>query len=140
MARRIPAGASLIGKVHGAQIQIEAAIDRVYKGDFVSCITLAAAAEGMMSERKDGGMFQWVSTHPKAVERFGIKPWVDLLNMEVHYLKHATPHYPEPLAISRMEAIVMLMRAMTKLRADEWTPKIERAKEAILQAFDEAGV
>jgi hypothetical protein len=137
MSRRIPAGMRHISKLAAAQIQIEAALDRVYKGDYVSCITLAAAAEGIMSERKGSDMITAVSTHPKAIAKFGRKPWSDLLNMEVHYLKHATPQYPGPLSISRMEAIIMLVRAMTKLAAEEWTPKMERAKAAILLAFDE---
>lgn len=137
MSRKVPAGSRTVSKLAAAQTQIDAAIDRLYKGDFVSCITLAAAAEGIMSERKGSDLYTYVRNHPEALSRFDQKQWADTLNMEIHYLKHPAPHLPGPLIISRMEAVTVLARAMSKLTASEWTPKMDRAKPAILMAFDE---
>ncbi len=60
---------------------------------------------------------------------------IDFLNMEVHFLKHETPQIPEPIVIDDGDVAFMLVRAMSKLEPDEWTPKMAAAKAVILAAI-----
>ena len=60
---------------------------------------------------------------------------IDFLSMEVHFLKHETPQIPEPIVIDDGDVAFMLVRAMSKLEPDEWTPKLSAAKAVILAAI-----
>lgn len=130
-----PDSAATLTKTQAAQTQIEAAIDCAYRGDYACCITLAAAAEGIFSNRKGSDVFTQLATDSRALARYDQKTWADTLNMEIHYLKHPAPHLPGPLTIGRMEAVIVLVRAMTKLAENEWTPKMEQAKDVLMQVF-----
>ena len=61
--------------------------------------------------------------------------WIDFLNMEVHFLKHETPQIPEPIIIDDGDVAFMLVKAMSKLEPDEWTPKMAVSKAVILAAI-----
>lgn len=113
-----------VSKVEAARRQTEAAIDALEKGNFDIAITLAAAAEGMLPD--DAGVALWptMKDNPKAIAIFkSPKRWADILNQDVHWLKHQTKDYPSALEFTAEGASFVVARAISKL--DPWSERMK---------------
>lgn len=102
-------------KVDAAVRQTEAAIQSFFHGDFDIAITLAGAAEGMLSDLANGSVFRDIVDKAVTTGRWSEKDFVTELNFERDWLKHPTPGKPAEITISRMEAAYMCIRAIGKL-------------------------
>jgi hypothetical protein len=128
---QIDIGASLSLTLHeAASRQVDAAIDALQAGDFDVALTLAGAAEGMI-ERTGHHMFGWLKQHPRALERFGKKDWISILNSERDWLKHGGQ---PAMQIECAGAAFMIALAASKL--EEWTPKMVAFKIWLLANID----
>lgn len=130
-----PAAGLNLTKSGAAIRQTEAAIDAFLNGDFDICITLAGAAEGIYSARKGTDLHTFAMNDERA-KVFGAKATNAALNLERDWLKHTTLEQPPQITITPFEAAHMLVRAMSKLDASEWTPKMDEIKPLILAVFD----
>jgi putative transcriptional regulator len=112
-------------KAEGATRQTIGAIEAFIRGDFDIAITLAGAAEGMLS-RQGNDLFSYLQDSPRAqnVEK---KEWVRALNEERDWLKHADPGHAQVMELEREHAAMMIARAASKL--EKWPPQIEEFGE-----------
>jgi hypothetical protein len=116
-----------VTKAEAAARQTEAAIEAFARGDFDIAITLAGAAEGMI--KRDGPhMFPFLRDSPR-VAHVPKKEWIDTLNSEFYWLKHASG--PDTLVIEKEVAYFMIARAASKL--EKWTPRMEEFKDWIVK-------
>jgi putative transcriptional regulator len=121
-----------ITKVEGATRQTVSAIEAFIRGDLDIAITLAGAAEGMLS-RQGNYLFSYLRDSPRAqdVEK---KEWVRALNEERDWLKHADPDHATVLELEREHAAIMIARAASKL--EKWPPQIEEFKEWLCENIE----
>jgi hypothetical protein len=98
--------------------QAEAAVQAFVRGDCDITITLACAAEGMFDKR-GRHFFVQLRDHPTA-KNIPRKAWVSHLNRDRDWLKH--PSGQDTLEIDRFSATAALIRVMTKLEVEHWTP------------------
>jgi hypothetical protein len=108
--------------------QIVAAIDHFQKEQIDCAITLAAAAEGMLSTEDHRYLFREFRDNPEAVD-------IDL-NSVINWLKH--PGEPELANITELEAAFAIARAITKFIA-AYHQSAERF-ERFLRHVHESGV
>ncbi|HEY5225151.1 MAG TPA: hypothetical protein VIJ06_00020 [Methylovirgula sp.] len=122
----------ILTKDEAAARHVEAAVSAFESGDFDICITLAGAAEGMLSDRKGGDFFSYAKG--KGSEK-GLNPkdWIACLNLERDWLKHPTFQLPPQCEFGREEAAMMLMRAMSKLPT--WSESMMRIKPVVEDCF-----
>ncbi len=93
-----------------ARRQINAAIAHLHNGEFECAITLAAAAEGQLSDTNKFYLFQLLK------KRFGPKPAPeDDPNRIINWLKH--PIKPETATICEFEVALTISRAIHKFVA-----------------------
>jgi hypothetical protein len=92
--------------------QIRAAIEHFHKQEFERVITLAAAAEGLLPPTNDPHLFRDFK------RRLTPEEYKELnFNLVINWLKHYNAEDPEPVRISEFEAVIMLVRAITKFIA-----------------------
>jgi hypothetical protein len=121
----IPKRSLTIGKSQGASRQVEVALEALQRGDFDIAVTLAGAAEGMLADRS--GMREYMLTHPKIADYFeNAKELSVALNEQINWLKHSTPGRASAM-FTRADAVLVIMRAMTKL--DAWTPPMQQFRD-----------
>ena len=125
-------GSLVLTKNEAAGRHVEAAVSAFKSGDFDICITLAGAAEGMLSDRKDAGLFSYLEE--KGSRKGLIKEeWISCLNLERDWLKHLTPQLAPQCEFGRDEAAMMLMRAMSLLST--WSESMEQIKPVVENCF-----
>ncbi|MBO1903992.1 hypothetical protein KHP60_04495 [Microvirga sp. 3-52] len=120
-----------LSKADAARRQAEAAIIAFEQGHFDIAITLAGAAEGMLSHQKGEDLYSVMIDHPKAKEHFNKKDWNSILNLERDWLKHPTLELPDTWEFGARDASFMIARALSKL--DSWSPKMDEFKEWYLR-------
>jgi hypothetical protein len=90
------------------------------RGDFDVAITLAGAAEGMIS-REGLHLFSFLRESARAKVAYAQpKDWISALNQERDWLKHGGD---DEMQIECFDAAAMIARAASKLEV--WTPKME---------------
>ncbi|PDT86901.1 hypothetical protein CO669_28485 [Bradyrhizobium sp. Y36] len=116
-----------------ASRQVEAAIGALERGRFEVALTLAGAAEGMI--KRDGHhLFVALRDNPQAKERTAEKKdWISLLNRERDWLKHGGD---DAMTVECFDAAMMIARALSKLEANDWTPRMEDFRKWFLQNID----
>jgi hypothetical protein len=116
-------------KAQAAARQVEAAIQAFELGDFDICITLAGAAEGMFSDRADGGFYSVAAARARdsGIDK---KEWNAHLNRERDWLKHPTLQDAGQLSFRALDAALMLVRAMSKL--EEWSLAMNKIKPVLI--------
>ena len=113
-----------VSKVEAARRQAEAAIDAFEKGNFDIAITLAAAAEGMLPDDAAASLWPVMKNNQKAIDVFeNPKRWADILNQDVHWLKHQTKDYPSALELTAEGASYVVARAISKF--DPWSERMK---------------
>jgi hypothetical protein len=115
---RVPKRPLTLTKTEAGVRQAEAAIQAFVRGDCDITITLACAAEGMF-DKKGRHFFVQLRDHPTA-KNIPRKAWVSHLNRDRDWLKH--PSGQDTLEIDRFSATAALIRVMTKLEVEHWTP------------------
>lgn len=96
-----------VNKKQASYNQVVAAIDHFHKGELDCSITLAAAAEGMLSTIDERFLLKQLNGVPGA----GDINW----NLVITWLKH--PGDPDLAEISEFEAAITISRAITKFVA-----------------------
>jgi hypothetical protein len=109
-------------KQSAALRQIRAAIEHFYKGDLECVITLAAAAEGLLPPTDYPHVFRDLKRLMTPGELKEFDP-----NLVINWLKHYKLDDPERVVISGFEAVIFLLRAITKFIAvyRQSTPRLE---------------
>jgi hypothetical protein len=117
---------------------IEAAIIAFEEERYDVAITLAGAAEGMVPETTGPApaLFLLLRDHPTAA---GKKNWIKKLNAARNWLKHAAePNHPPNMKFDRREAVIMLVRAISKDQtAALQSEAIKNVTSWIKEHFDE---
>jgi hypothetical protein len=116
---KYPAKTSVVlTKSEASRRHIEAAIKAFEEERFDVAITLAGAAEGMAPETTGPALFPFLLDHPRiAAEGVEKKDWIEALNVERNWLKHAGPNHAPTMEFDRSAAAYMLLRAIDKARA-----------------------
>jgi hypothetical protein len=109
-------------KQSAALRQIRAAIEHFHKQEFECTITLAAAAEGLLPPTGDPHLFRDLKRHLSQTEFKELN-----FNLAVNWLKHHNADDADPVNITEHEAVVLLLRAITKFIAvyHQSTPRLE---------------
>jgi hypothetical protein len=130
---RLPTGPLKLTLTAAASRQAEAAINAFERGKFEIAVTLAGAAEGMI--QRDGyHLFAGLRDNPRAKERFEKqKDWINVLNREFYWLKHGGD---DAMEIACFDAAMMIARALSKLDAKDWTPRMEEFRGWFLKNLD----
>jgi hypothetical protein len=105
-------------KTEAAQQQLEGAIANLFLGNWACAITLAGAAEIMLYEVNENvDLFK--TAKAIAPEHFNINETqlVNLLNERRDWLKHRQPEKANSMEFRQEDAIVMILRAYTRLYA-----------------------
>jgi len=109
----------VITKLDAARIQLNAAIEHFFAGEHVPAITLAGAAEDILSgllkaEGKQSAfefLHEWYQeTYNTTISKSDFSRRI--ANLGRNWLKHANGDADTELEISNLESIQMLMRAM----------------------------
>ncbi len=118
----------ILTKDEAAARHVEAAVSAFESGDFDICITLAGAAEEMLSDRQGSDFFSHAQR--KGLEK-GLNrvDWIACLNLERNWLKHPTLQLRPQCKFGPEEAAMMLLRAMTKLPT--WSESMQRIKPIV---------
>ncbi|MDH2341525.1 hypothetical protein [Bradyrhizobium sp. SSUT77] len=131
---RLPADPLSLTLTEAASRQVDAAIDAFDRGKFDVAVTLAGAAEGMI-EREGHHLFAGLRDNPRAKERFAKqKDWINVLNREFYWLKHGGD---DEMEIACFDAAMMIARALSKLEAQDWTPKMDEFRVWFLKNLDQ---
>ncbi len=112
-----------LSKQEAALRQIHAAIEHLWKEDFDSSITLAGAAEEQINFNGPDTLRERILAKVPLEER---KELGDTLNEHRNWLKHTTADLPQEIEIGEFEAVIMLVRAITKFngRYNQTSPLI----------------
>ena len=105
-------------KTEAAQQQLEAAIANLFLGNWACAITLAGAAEYMLPDIESKlDLFKFGKT--KLAPRFGMteKEFISFANEQRDWLKHPQVDREEHIFLSQDDAIIMILRAYTRLHA-----------------------
>ena len=110
-------------KLDAAYHQLEGAIVSLFLGNWAASITLAAAAEGILPPKTGvDDLFQTAKKYGPAMYQKTETEIGDLLNEKKHWLKHhqtSRPDYKSSQDICQVDAVVMVVRALTRLNAHE---------------------
>jgi hypothetical protein len=130
---RLPADPLSLTLAEAASRQVAAAIDAFERGKFDVAVMLAGAAEGMI--KRDGyHLFAGLRDNPRAKERFAEKKdWINTLNREFYWLKHGGD---DTMEIACFDAAMMIARALSKLEAKDWTPRMEDFRNWFIANLD----
>ncbi len=106
-------------KTEAAQQQLEGAINNFFLGNWACAITLAGAAESMLPpvEGKDD-LFETAKSIGLNKLEIGESTAVTLINKERDWLKHLTTNSPSIMTLQQDDAILMILRAFTRLKAN----------------------
>jgi hypothetical protein len=107
MSSPIPSSTFATNRQRAAYRQIAGAIEHFHRQEIECAITLASAAEGILPQVVEPHLFKQLRGHPSGQE-------IDY-NLVTNWLKHCNP--PDTVNISEFEAVVILLRAITKLIA-----------------------
>lgn len=109
----------VITKIDAARIQIDAAIEHFFKGEYVPAITLAGAAEDILAGllRAKGQQSAFEFLHEWYQKTYGVliskqEFSRQFANLGRNWLKHASEDADTTFEVSNQECIQMLMRAL----------------------------
>jgi len=103
-----------VSKKEAAQRQIHAAIELLRtKNEYECAITLANAAEGMLSGGEPRHLFEKFKER-RPQDMGSEREFTNWLNETAYWLKHATEHLEDELIITEYESWVMVARAVSK--------------------------
>jgi hypothetical protein len=122
-----------LDKATAAMRQTNLAILAHKAGDLDAAITLAGAADGLLPEKPSQLIFSRLRDNPQALAEHDKKEWVQILNYERDWLKHATPHLGPEITLTSLDAGFMIIRAMAKL--PKWSDEMHDFKDWYLQAM-----
>lgn len=109
----------ILAKLDAARIQLDAAIDHFFNNDHVCSITLAGAAEAIMSgllqANNEQSPFEFL--HDWYQREYSVNYSTrdfsrQIANLPRNWLKHAQEDAETQLNISKQDSILMLMRAV----------------------------
>lgn len=109
----------IISKLDAARIQLDSAIDHFFRGDHVSAVTLAGAAEdifaGLLNAAGQQSAFEFLhdwyqKTYNKTVSKTEFSQ--EIANLGRNWLKHANDDTDTKFDITERDSIMMLMRAL----------------------------
>ena len=103
-----------------AQHQLEGAIHNLFIGNWVSAITLAHAAEGILPQH--AVYPDIMKLKPEVAAKFGVpeKDISDTMNEKAKWLRHdksSDPNALKKIEISQLDAAIMILRAFTRFAA-----------------------
>lgn len=102
-----------VSKKDAAMRQIHAAIRMAREEEYESAVTLANAAEGMLSGGEPNHFYEQLKAfRPDDVT--DAKGWANWLNETAHWLKHPTPQLESERVVFEYETWIMVMRAISK--------------------------
>ncbi len=106
--------------ITAAQHQLEGAIHNLFIGNWVSAITLAQAAEGILPQHPVYPDF--MKLKPRVAENLGVSERFisDTMNKKAKWLRHdksSDPNASEKIEISQLDAAIMILRAFTRFAA-----------------------
>jgi len=106
-------------KLDAAQHQLEAAIAKLFLGNWPAAITLAGAAEDVLPPKSDkADLFSVAKTLGEARHGKTPKEIADLLNETRNWLKHDQQNTTSPIQdITQEDAVIMVLRAATRFGA-----------------------
>jgi len=115
-----------VTKKQAAITQIHAAIAHLYAKEYECAITLACAAEGVVGDAEPEHLRKLILA--KRPDGLTGKEWNAYLNETRDWLKHPTENLGDEREIEEFEAVIMLIRAVTKYAAryyGEYTHEME---------------
>ena len=103
-----------------AQHQLEGAIHNLFTGNWVSAITLAQAAEGILPQHSVYPDF--MKLKPEVALKLGVlqKAIADTMNEKAKWLRHdksSDANAKKTILISQLDAAIMILRAFTRFAA-----------------------
>ena len=103
-----------------AQHQLEGAIHNLFIGNWVSAITLAQAAEGILPQHPVYPDI--MKLKPEVAAKLGVseKAISDTMNKKAKWLRHdmsSDPNAMKKIEISQLDAAIMILRAFTRFAA-----------------------
>lgn len=130
--------AQTLSKVDAAQQQLEGAIANLFLGNWACAITLAGAAEDMLPavEGKED-LYRVAKSIGSNHFQMNDGEMRILLNDQLVWLKHKTVDKPKLMAFQQDDAIIMIIRAYTRLQTtiEKTSPNMDLFVEWISKEY-----
>ena len=127
-----------LSKVEAAQQQLEGAIANLFLGNWACAITLAGAAEDMLPAvegKKDlYGVAKLIGSNHFQMTNGEMR---EFLNEQLVWLKHKTIDKPTTMKFQQDDAIIMIIRALTRLKTtiEKTSPNMDLFVEWISKEY-----